>query len=86
MLVLNNQEAETQLEAQKKDSEERMERQLQLCDRLLKEKTELTKRISLLAEELQTMERKFQVLTLALRSWSATKKARIGPAVKTFID
>ena len=36
-----------------------MEKQLNLCDRLLKEKTELTKKISALAEELKLAEKKF---------------------------
>mmetsp|Transcript_3089 Transcript_3089/g.7160 ORF Transcript_3089/g.7160 Transcript_3089/m.7160 type:complete len:810 (-) Transcript_3089:295-2724(-) len=50
---------ELKLAAQKREGEEQAERQLALCDRLLKEKTEMTKRISGLAEELKAAERKF---------------------------
>jgi hypothetical protein len=47
------------LKQQKSELDVQMDKQLQLCDKLLKEKTELTKKITTLAEELRMAEKKF---------------------------
>lgn len=81
-------EWDEKLMKQKAHYEESLERHLKLVDRLLNDKTELTKRCELFTEELKAVERKFQIKIEGLdeqaskelhrqkQSWSAAEKQR----------
>merc|ERR1719215_805719 len=57
----SNKEWDEKLQKQRAHYEASLERQLELVDRLLNDKTELAKRCELFAEELKAVERKFQM-------------------------
>lgn len=79
---------EEKMQKQKSQYEAGMERHLKLVDRLLTDKTELTKRCELFTEELKAVERKFQIkmeemdeqasreLERQKRNWMAAEKLR----------
>jgi 5-azacytidine-induced protein 1 len=81
-------EWEEKVQKQKTHYEASLERQLQLVDRLLNDKTELTKRCELFSEELKAVERKFQMKTQEIdeqnsknlsrqkQNWMAAEKLR----------
>jgi len=81
-------EWEDKLQNQKAHFEAGLERHLRLVDRLLNDKTELTKRCELFAEELKAVERKFQMkveeldeqaskdLTKNKQNWMATERLK----------
>lgn len=69
-------EGEERLLQQKAHYEAGLERHLRLVDRLLNDKTELTKRCEILAEELKAVERKFQLKMEELQEQSSKELAR----------
>lgn len=81
-------EWEEKMQKQKSHYEASLERQLQLVDRILNDKTELTKRCELFSEELKAVERKYQVKTEEMeehnsknlqrqkQNWMAAEKLR----------
>merc|ERR1719235_659135 len=81
-------EWEEKVQKTKSHYEAQLERQLQLVDRLLNDKTELTKRCELFSEELKAVERKYQVKTEEMeehnsknlqrqkQNWMAAEKLR----------
>eukprot|EP00438_Fugacium_kawagutii_P023992 Skav216899 [mRNA] locus=scaffold1276:195686:196990:+ [translate_table: standard] len=81
-------ESEEKLQKQKAHYEAGLERHLRLVDRLLNDKTELTKKCELLSEELKAVERKFQMkmeemddhaakdLAKNKQSWMATERMK----------
>lgn len=82
------QEWEAKMEKQRLHYEAGMERQLQLVDKLLSDKADLTKRCEVFSEELKAVERKFQLkieelqehsakeLTRQKQNWTAAEKLR----------
>lgn len=81
-------EWDEKLQKQRAHYEASLERQLKLVDRLLNDKTELTKRCELFAEELKAVERKFQMkmeemdetstkeITRQKQNWQAAERLR----------
>ncbi|CAJ1401870.1 unnamed protein product [Effrenium voratum] len=69
-------EWEDKLQKQKAHYEAGVERHLRLVDRLLNDKTELTKRCELFAEELKAVERKFQMKIEEMEDHGAKELAK----------
>merc|ERR1719235_1873567 len=69
-------EWEEKVQKTKSHYEAQLERQLQLVDRLLHDKTELTKRCELFSEELKAVERKFQMKTEEIDEHNSKNLAR----------
>lgn len=69
-------EWDEKIHKQRAHYEASLERQLQLVDRLLNDKTELTKRCELFAEELKAVERKFQMKMEEMDETSTKELAR----------
>jgi 5-azacytidine-induced protein 1 len=67
---------EEKMQQQRAHFESQLERQLQLVDRLLNDKTELTKRCELFSEELKAVERKFHMKTEELEEQASKNLAR----------
>merc|ERR1712232_147016 len=69
-------EWDEKLQKQKSHYEAGLERHLKLADRLLNDKTELTKRCELFTEELKAVERKFQMKMEQLDEQASKELAR----------